>query len=61
MDYLNKSNGRYVQSINDILATYSGNIVNGEQHKLSETMYKLINPGKDKGELWFDLGLMKVF
>ena len=61
MDYLNKSNGRYVQSINDILATYSGNIVNGEQHKLSETMYKLINPGMDKGELWFDLGLMKVF
>ena len=61
MDYLNKSNGRYVESINDILATYSGNIVNGEQHKLSETMYKLVNPGMDKGELWFDLGLMKVW
>jgi len=39
MDYLNKSNERYKQGIKDILATYSGNVVNGPQRALSTLVY----------------------
>lgn len=40
LDYLDKQNKRIVESMKDVLATYSGNITNGIQHKFNFTFYR---------------------
>ena len=40
MDYLDKSNERYKEGLKDILAAYSGNVVNGTQKALSTIVYQ---------------------